>query len=157
MYVEVHNGQEFVNFSVQKPMENPVVAGGEKMKSQGQKRRERRKRRKEKLKSGENEDNEVAKYQEVTTQEVTTDAEASEDVFEEDLVIDEINPRSRLRIRSRKVMLSVSGGEAVASDRPSNPNKMIEHVSTQVSTKLRNNFKVLFKFLIFSKNFHINC
>ena len=123
MYVESFNGQEFVNFSVQKPMENAIVAGGEKKKSQGQKRRERRKRMKDKLK---NEDKEKAKCQEVISQEVTTDAEAYENVFEEDLEIKEINPRSRLR--SRKVVLSVGGGEAVASARPSNPNKIIEQV-----------------------------
>ena len=66
----------------------------------------------------------------MTTQEVTTDAKPSEDVFEEDLEIDEINPRSRLRIRSRKVVLSVGGGEADARARarPSNTNQMIEQV-----------------------------
>ena len=111
-------------------MENAIVAGGEKKKSQGQKRRERRKRMKEKLKSRKNVDEEMAKDQEVTTQEVlTTDAEASEEVFEEDLVSDEINPRSRLRVRvrSRRIGLRV-GGEAADSARLSNPNKMIEQV-----------------------------
>ena len=54
----------------------------------------------------------------VIAEKVTTGAEASENVFEEDLEIDEINPRSRLRIRSRKVVLSVGGGEAVATARP---------------------------------------
>ena len=73
MYVESFNGQEFVNFSVQKPMENAIVAGGEKKKSQGQKRIERRKRMKDKLK---NEDKEKAKCQEVISQEVTNHSEA---------------------------------------------------------------------------------
>ena len=50
IYAEVFNGQEFVTFSVQQPIENSLVAGMEKTKSQGQKRRERRKRMKEKLK-----------------------------------------------------------------------------------------------------------
>ena len=64
----------------------------------------------------------------MTTQEVITDAEVSEDVFVEDLEINENNPRSRLRIRSRKVVLSVGGGEAVVTARPPNQNQIIEQV-----------------------------
>jgi len=124
VYAEVLNGQEFVSFSVQKPMENSIVAGTEKYKSQGQKRRERRKRMKEKMKTRQNEEKETANDQEVTTQEVSTDTEATEEVFDEDLVSDGIIPRTRLRVRSRRVVLSV--GEAVA--RPFKPNVQIEQV-----------------------------
>ena len=124
MYAEVCNGQEFVSFSVQKPMENPIVAGRKEKKSQGQKRRERRKRMKDKLKS---EEKEQVKGQEVIIQEdVSTDAEASEEVFIEDLETGDINPRTRIRVRSRQLVLSVGGGEAVA--RPSNPDKIIEQL-----------------------------
>ena len=110
-------------------MENSIVVGGEKKKSQGQKRRERRKRMKEKLKAT-SEDNdtvlETAEDQKVTTQEVVSnDAQASEEVFEEDLETDSIDPRTRLRVRSRRLVLSVGSGEAIA--RPSNP-KIIEQV-----------------------------
>ena len=115
-----------MTFSVQKPMENPVEAGGEKKKSNGQKRRERRKRMNKKLKAT-SEEKETVKDQEVTTREVVSnDAEASEEVFEEDLETDELNPRTRLRVRSRRLVLSVGAGEAVA--RPSNPNKTIEQL-----------------------------
>ena len=62
----------------------------------------------------------------MTTQEVVSnDAEACEEVFEEDLETDSINPRTRLRVRSRRLVLSVGSGEAVA--RPSNP-KIIEQL-----------------------------
>ena len=70
---------------------------------------------------------ETVKDQEVTTPEVVSnDAEASEEVFEEDLVTDELNPRTRLRLRSRRLVLSVGAGEAVA--RPSNPNRTIDQL-----------------------------
>ena len=80
------------------------MAGLEKKKSQGQKRRDRRKRMKAKLKDNE----EIAKVQEVTIQEdVSTDAEVIEDVFDKDLETDqhEINPRTRLRVRSTKLVV----------------------------------------------------
>ena len=71
---------------------------------------------------------EVAKDQKVTSQEVVSnDTEASEEVFNNDLETDETNPRTRLKIRSTRVVLSVGGGEAF--DRPSNPNKIIEQLA----------------------------
>ena len=113
-----------MTLSIQKPMENPVEAGEEKKKSNGQKRRERRKRMNKKLKAT-SEEKETVKDQEVTTREVVSnDTEASEEVFEEDLETDELNPRTRLRVRRRQLVLSVGAGDAVA--RPSNPNKTIE-------------------------------
>ena len=45
---------------------------------------------------------------------MSNDAEASEEVFEEDLETDELSPRTRLRVRSRRLVLSVGVGEAVA-------------------------------------------
>ena len=58
---------------------------------------------------------ETVKNLEVTTREVVSnDAEASGEVFEEDLETDELNPRTRLRVRSRRLVLSVGVGEAVA-------------------------------------------
>ena len=70
-------------------------------------RKEEIKRSKEKLKAT-SEEKETVKDQEVTTREVVSnDAEASEEVFEEDLETDELNPRTRLRVRSRRLVLSV--------------------------------------------------
>ena len=127
IYAEVCNGQEFVTFSVQKPLEDTIVAGSEKKKSQGQKRRERRKRMKEK-RNRENEEKELAKAQEaICLEEVSTDASDSDDneVFAESLETNPADPRSRLRLRSRKLVLSV--GEAVT--RPSeNSNEQIEQL-----------------------------
>ena len=62
----------------------------------------------------------------IIQEDVSTDAEASEEVFIEDLETGDINPRTRLRVRSRQLVFSVGGGEAVA--RPSNPNKTIEQL-----------------------------
>ena len=107
MYAEVCNAQEFVTFSVQKPMENSIVTCGEKKKSKGQNRTERRKiiKEKEKQVQKKGEENKTINasfmVQEVTTKEVVSiDAGTSEEVFEEDLVTDEPNPRPRLRVKN---------------------------------------------------------
>ena len=106
--LSVCNGQEFVTFSVQKPIENPIVAGVENKKTQGQKRRERRKRLKEKVKQAQSDDTVTVEVQEVTAQEVvSTEAETSDEVFEEDLEVGENNPTRRLRVRSRRLVLSI--------------------------------------------------
>jgi hypothetical protein len=126
IYAEVCNGQEFVTFSVQKPINNSLVAGMEKTKSQGQKRRERRKRMKEKA------EKELAEtHQEATTpEEVSPDANTIDNVFTESL--ETIHPESRLRLRSRKIVVSVGDGEAV--NKPSNSNKTIEQLDGAIET-----------------------
>ena len=49
----------------------------------------------------------------MTAQEdVSTDAETCEEVFDEDLDFDESNPVRRLRVRSRRLILSIGAGEA---------------------------------------------
>ena len=81
IFAEVSNGHEFITLSVQKPIENSLVAGSPMKKSQGQKRRERRRRMKEKVKK-ENYEKELAKAQETTTpEEVSTDINASDEKF----------------------------------------------------------------------------
>ena len=104
-------------------MENPIVAGVENKKSQGQKRRERRKRLKKKVKQAQSDDTVTVEVQEVTAQEVvSTEAETSDEVFEEDLELCENNPTRRLRVRSIRLLLSIGAGEAVK--KPSNPTQI---------------------------------
>ena len=87
---------------------------------------------KEKLKK-EKDEKELAETQEVTTpEEVSTDANASDEVFIDSL---ETNPGSRLRLRSRRSVISV--GESEAAPKPSNSNKTIEQLEFRVSQKLR--------------------
>ena len=125
IFAEVCNGQEFVTFSVQKPIEISLVAASEKKKSQGQKRRERRRRMKEKIKK-EKDEKDLAKSQvETTPEEVSTDTNASDEVFVETV---ETNTGSRLRIRSRRTVSFVSVGEREAVPKPSKSNKTIEQL-----------------------------
>ena len=91
-------------------MENSIVTGEEKKKTRGQKRRERRKQLKEKLKQTQSDDTITVELEEMTAQEVvSTDAETSDEVFEEDLVFDENNPTMRLSVRSRRLVLRMRG------------------------------------------------
>ena len=60
---------------------------------------------------------------------MSTDADGSDEVFSETL---ETNPGSRLRLRSRKVVLSIGEGEA--GRKPSNSNKIIEQLDGVIET-----------------------
>lgn len=56
---------------------------------------------------------------------MTAEEVVPNEVFKEDQETDEINPRSRLRVESRRFVLIVGSGEAVA--RSSNP-KIFEYL-----------------------------
>ena len=75
-------------------------------------------RLKEKEKHKKGEENKTVVTQEVTNKEVVSiDDKNCEEVFEEDLVTDEPDPRTRLRVRSRRLVTSVGAGESIAKPR----------------------------------------